>query len=84
LFNRIVERLMGQAAEGQRKMVYGTLALVLAWVNLMWGPVPNNLASADFVDLKASAARLVWYVVGVVITGNVLEWGARKFGKTDK
>ena len=69
MFNKIIDWLMGKATEGQRKMVYGTLALILVWIFLMWGPGAATERIAGLETLK--------WVVGVVIVGNVGEHFAK-------
>lgn len=66
MIQTIIEKLMGKAGEGNRKMAYGTLALVLLFVFMMWAPG---------VDEETRRACLITFggVVAVVVAGNAVE-----------
>ncbi len=68
--------LLGQAPEGSRKLLFGTLALLLVWVFMMWAP---NLAhtEATMIQLRVKALDVMWWIVAAVIAGNIGEHSSK-------
>ena len=66
MIQQIIDKLMGQAGEGNRKMAYGTLALILLFVFMMWAP--------DVTPETRRTALSVWAgVVVAIVGGNIME-----------
>ncbi len=66
MINKTMSWLLGQATDGQRKVVYATLALLLVWVFSMWAPGHSDATRAD-------AMVTIRYIVGVFMLGNGIE-----------